>query len=27
VLTGRADLRRRARDFRDLWFAAIRQAT
>jgi TetR/AcrR family transcriptional repressor of nem operon len=25
VLTGRADLRRRARDFRDLWFAAIRQ--
>jgi TetR/AcrR family transcriptional repressor of nem operon len=26
VLTGRADLRRRARDFRDLWFAAIRQA-
>ena len=27
VLTGRADLRRRARDFRDLWFAAIRQTT
>jgi AcrR family transcriptional regulator len=27
MLTGRADLRRRARDFRDLWFAAIRQAT
>ncbi|HEU4899515.1 MAG TPA: ScbR family autoregulator-binding transcription factor [Actinomycetota bacterium] len=27
VLTGRADLRRRARDFRDLWFAAIRQPT
>ena len=27
VLTGRADLRRRARDFRDLWFAAIRQAS
>lgn len=25
VLTGRADLRRRAHDFRDLWFAAIRQ--
>ena len=25
ALTGRADLRRRARDFRDLWFAAIRQ--
>jgi AcrR family transcriptional regulator len=23
TLTGRADLRRRARDFRDLWFAAI----
>jgi AcrR family transcriptional regulator len=23
ALTGRADLRRRARDFRDLWFAAI----
>jgi hypothetical protein len=27
MLTGRADLRRRARDFRDLWFAAIRQTT
>jgi TetR/AcrR family transcriptional repressor of nem operon len=27
VLTGRADLRRRARDFRDLWFAAIRSTT
>ena len=27
MLTGRSDLRRRARDFRDLWFAAIRQAT
>jgi TetR/AcrR family transcriptional repressor of nem operon len=27
VLTGREDLRRRARDFRDLWFAAIRQST
>jgi hypothetical protein len=27
ILTGRADLRRRARDFRDLWFAAIRQPT
>jgi hypothetical protein len=27
VLTGRADLRRRARDFRDPWFAAIRQTT
>ena len=27
VLTGRADLRRRARDFRDLWFAAIRRTT
>jgi hypothetical protein len=27
VLTGRADLRRRAHDFRDLWFAAIRTAT
>jgi AcrR family transcriptional regulator len=26
-LTGRADLRRRAYDFRDLWFAAIRRAT
>jgi AcrR family transcriptional regulator len=25
VLTGRADLRRRAHDFRELWFAAIRQ--
>jgi len=25
MLTGRADLRRRARDFRDLWFAAIRR--
>ena len=25
MLTGRSDLRRRARDFRDLWFAAIRQ--
>jgi AcrR family transcriptional regulator len=25
VLTGRADLRRRAHDFRDLWFAAIRR--
>jgi AcrR family transcriptional regulator len=25
VLTGRADLRRRAHNFRDLWFAAIRQ--
>jgi AcrR family transcriptional regulator len=25
ALTGRADLRRRAHDFRDLWFAAIRQ--
>jgi AcrR family transcriptional regulator len=25
ALTGRADLRRRARDFRDLWLAAIRQ--
>jgi AcrR family transcriptional regulator len=27
VLTGRDDLRRRAHDFRDLWFAAIRQPT
>jgi TetR/AcrR family transcriptional repressor of nem operon len=27
MLTGRSDLRRRARDFRDLWFAAIRQPT
>ena len=27
VLTGRADLRRRAHNFRDLWFAAIRQAS
>lgn len=27
ALTGRADLRRRARDFRDLWLAAIRRAT
>jgi len=27
MLTGRSDLRRRARDFRDLWFAAIRQTT
>ena len=25
ALTARSDLRRRARDFRDLWFAAIRQ--
>jgi AcrR family transcriptional regulator len=27
VLTGRADLRRRARDFLDLWLTAIRQPT
>ena len=27
VLTGRADLRRRAHNFRDLWFAAIRQTS
>jgi AcrR family transcriptional regulator len=27
ALTGRADLRRRARDFLDLWFAAIRQTS
>ncbi|HEV2824362.1 MAG TPA: TetR/AcrR family transcriptional regulator, partial [Actinomycetota bacterium] len=27
ALTGRADLRRRANDFRDLWLSAIRQAT
>jgi AcrR family transcriptional regulator len=27
MLTGRADLRRRARDFRNLWFDAIRQTT
>ncbi len=27
VLTGRADLRRRARNFRELWFASIRQPT
>jgi AcrR family transcriptional regulator len=26
ALTGRADLRRRARDFRDLWLAAIRRS-
>jgi AcrR family transcriptional regulator len=27
TLTGRADLRRRANDFRDLWLSAIRQTT
>jgi AcrR family transcriptional regulator len=27
ALTGRADLRRRANDFRDLWLSAIRQTT
>ncbi|HEV2895720.1 MAG TPA: ScbR family autoregulator-binding transcription factor [Actinomycetota bacterium] len=27
ALTGRADLRRRANDFRDLWLSAIRQAS
>ena len=27
ILTGRADLRRRARDFLDLWLTAIRQPT
>jgi AcrR family transcriptional regulator len=27
MLTGRADLRRRAQDFRDLWFAAIRPSS
>jgi hypothetical protein len=27
TLTGRADLRRRAGDFRDFWLTAIRQAT
>jgi AcrR family transcriptional regulator len=27
TLTGRADLRRRARDFRDFWLTAIRQGT
>jgi TetR/AcrR family transcriptional regulator, repressor for uid operon len=27
MLTGRADLRRRAGDFRDLWFTALRPTT